>query len=83
MGVIIHSCNLNISPKMSYGVLECDMVMLQNYMRMICNKRFCHKNRGAICARSCIFYSVPITEESQAQFAFILKRLSTHLLSSQ
>ena len=27
--------NLNISPKMSYGVLECDIVMLQNYMLMI------------------------------------------------
>ena len=34
MGVIIHSFNLNISPKMSYGVLECDSVMLQNYMLM-------------------------------------------------
>ena len=27
--------NLNISPKMSCGVLECDTVMLQNYMLMI------------------------------------------------
>ena len=35
MGVIIHSFNLNTSPKMSYGVLECDIVMLQNYMLMI------------------------------------------------
>ena len=26
--------NLNISPKMSYGVFECDIVMLQNYMLM-------------------------------------------------
>ena len=33
MGVIIY--NLNISPKMSYGVLECDIVILQNYMLMI------------------------------------------------
>ena len=32
MGVIIYSFNLNISPKMSYDVLECDIVMLQNYM---------------------------------------------------
>ena len=32
MGVIIYSFNLNISPKMAYGVLECDIVMLQNYM---------------------------------------------------
>ena len=35
MGVIIHSFNLNIAPKMSYGVLECDIVMLQNYMIMM------------------------------------------------
>ena len=34
MGVIIYSFNLNISPKMSYGVFECD-IMLQNYMLMI------------------------------------------------
>ena len=26
MGVIIYSFNLNISPKMSYGVHECDSV---------------------------------------------------------
>ena len=35
MGVIIYSFNLNISPKMSYGVLEYDIVMLQNCMLMI------------------------------------------------
>ena len=35
MGVIIYSLNLNISPKISYTVLECDIVMLQNYMLMI------------------------------------------------
>ena len=35
MGVIIYSFNLNISPKMSYGVLECDIAVLQNYMPMI------------------------------------------------
>ena len=34
MGVIIYSFNLNIAPKMSYGVLECDIVMSQNYMLM-------------------------------------------------
>ena len=27
--------NLNTSPKMSYGVLECDIVMLQNSTHMI------------------------------------------------
>ena len=31
MGVIIYSFNLNISPKVSYGVFECDAVVLQNY----------------------------------------------------
>ena len=35
MGIIIYSFNLNIPAKMSYGVLECDIVMLQNYMAMI------------------------------------------------
>lgn len=34
-GVIIYSFNLNISPKMSYTVLECDLVTFQNYMLMI------------------------------------------------
>ena len=35
MGVIIYRFTLNISPKMSYGVLKCDIVMLQDYMLMI------------------------------------------------
>ena len=36
MGVIIYGFNLNISPKMSYAMLECDgVVMLQNYTFMI------------------------------------------------
>ena len=35
MGVIIYSFNLNISPKMSYGVLECGIVTLENYILMI------------------------------------------------
>ena len=34
MGVIIYSFNLNISPKMPYDMLECD-IMLQNSMLMI------------------------------------------------
>ena len=32
---LIYSFNLNISSEMSYGVPECDIVMLQNYMLMI------------------------------------------------
>ena len=39
MGVIIYSFNLNIPPKVSYGVLECDIVMLQYYMLMILYKK--------------------------------------------
>ena len=35
MGVIIYSFNVNISPKMSSGVLECDTITLQNHMLMI------------------------------------------------
>ena len=30
MGVIIYGFNLNISPKTSHGMFECDLVMLQN-----------------------------------------------------
>ena len=36
MGVIIYGFNLNTLPKMSHGVLECDIVMLENYMLMTC-----------------------------------------------
>ena len=35
MSVIIYSFNLNISPKMSHGLLECDIIMLQDYVLMI------------------------------------------------
>ena len=35
MRVIMYSFNLNISPEISYGVLECDIVMLQNDILMI------------------------------------------------
>ena len=35
MDVIIYSFHLNISPKVSYGVLEYDIVMLQNNMVII------------------------------------------------
>ena len=34
MDVIIDSFNLNISPKMSYGVHQCD-IALKNYVLMI------------------------------------------------
>ena len=35
MGLLIYSLGLKISPKVSHGVLECAIVMLQNYMLMI------------------------------------------------
>ena len=35
MVVMIYSFSLTISPKLSYDVLECDIVMLQNDMLMI------------------------------------------------
>ena len=35
MGVIIYSFNLHISPKVSSGVRECDIVILQNCLLMI------------------------------------------------
>ena len=35
MGVITYNFNLNIPPKMSYDMLECYIVTLQNYMLMI------------------------------------------------
>ena len=50
MGVIIYSFNSNISPEMSYGMLECDIVTeLHAYDFVI---RFCNK-RGVICAGPC------------------------------
>ena len=43
MSVIIYSFNLNISPKTSHNGVECAAVKLQNYMLLLCNKRFCNK----------------------------------------
>ena len=48
MGVVIYTFNLNILPKMSHGVLECDSVMLQNDMLMILFKK-----KDIICAGPC------------------------------
>ena len=56
MGVIIYNFNLSISPKLSYGVLECDIVMLQNHMLMIFNKTGVVIKRGVICARPYILF---------------------------
>ena len=43
MSVIIYSFNLNILPKMSCSVLECDTVVLQNCMLVIFVIRVCNK----------------------------------------
>ena len=59
MGVIIYSFNLNVSPKMSYGVLECCYVSeLHAYDFVI--------KRGIICARpymSCLLYTSDAADE--------------------
>ena len=56
---MIHSCHLNVSPKMSYGVPECDIVMPHNslhaYDFVI--------TRGVICARSYINLSLEKTNK--------------------
>ena len=49
MGVIMYGFNVSISPKMSYGVLECDIVVLQNDMLVVFNKRFCNKKGRYLC----------------------------------
>ena len=59
MSVIMYSFNLNVSPKMSYGVLECDIVMLQNYMLTIWNKRFLRNKKWAL------FVPDPVFEEAE------------------
>ena len=54
MGVIIYSLNLNISPKVSYGVLECDSYVTKLHPYDFIRKDFVIK-RGIICAGPCIF----------------------------
>ena len=53
MGIIIYSFNLNIPPKVSCGVLECDIVMLQNSMLTSLEYK-----RGVICAGPCILHTI-------------------------
>ena len=62
MGVIIYSVNLNTSPKLSYDMLECDIVMLQNYMLCFCNKRFCNK-KGVLFVPDPIYFSAVIKQQ--------------------
>ena len=53
MGVIIYSSNLNISPEMAYGVLECDIVVTELHAYDFVIKDFVIK-KGIICAGPCI-----------------------------
>ena len=54
MGVIIYSFNLNISPKMSYGVLDYDIVnVTESHAYDFVIKDFVIR-RGIFCARPCI-----------------------------
>ena len=46
MWVLIYGFNLTVSPEMSYGVLECDTVMLQRWG--FCNRRFLCNKKGAL-----------------------------------
>ena len=50
MGVIMYSFNLNVSPKMSHGVLECDIVVTELHAYDFVIKGLVIK-RGVICAR--------------------------------
>ena len=53
MDAIISSFNLNISPKTSYGVLGCEISLCYRVTCFsFCNRRFCKKKRGVICAVS-------------------------------
>ena len=46
--------NLNMSPKLSHGVLECGSAMLQNYVYDFVIQDFYVIHRGVICAGPCI-----------------------------
>ena len=54
MGVIIYSFNLHISPKMSYGVLECGSYVTELHAYDFVIKDFAVKKGGIIFARPCI-----------------------------
>ena len=58
MGMIIYSFNLNISLKMSYDVLECDIIITRAYDFII--KGFVIKG-DVICARPCIYISLKLS----------------------
>ena len=49
MGVIIYSFNLNISPKMSHGVLECDIAVTELHAYDFAVKDFVIKKGQYLC----------------------------------
>ena len=81
MGVIIYSFNLNISPKVSYDVFECDIVELQNYAYYFVIKYFIIK-RG-------IFVSFPVYlwsflyEEEPPQIRIYSKNIYSYMFKLQ
>ena len=52
MGVITHSFNLNIPPKMSHGVLKRDIVVTELHAYDFIIKR------GVTCARPCGYHQI-------------------------
>ena len=62
MGIIIYSFNTNISLKMSYGVLECDIVVTELHAYDFVIKDFVIK-RGIIFVTPCIWvlFSYPFS----------------------
>ena len=54
MGVITYSFNLNISPKMSYCVLECDIVVTELHIYDFVIKDFVIKKGHYLCWTACV-----------------------------
>ena len=52
MGGITYAFNMNILPKMSYGVVECDIVMEVHAYHFVIQDFVIQ--RGIVCARPCI-----------------------------
>ena len=80
MGVIIYIFNLNISPKMPYGVLKCDVVTESHAYDFVIRK-------GVICAGPCIYLRYVITISGNLLilgFSFSsLKILLTYIVSNE
>ena len=55
MGVIFYSFSLNISPKMSYGVFECDSYVTELHAYDFVIKDFVIKKRHYLCHTLYIF----------------------------